>query len=339
MLTCLYKGKIINAIELPEDFQNIKMIRLAGSNGELICDECKSPVFFKQGKVIESHFAHFHDNGRECASMRESEIKRKCKRLLYQYFKSLYPSDQVTLEKKVIENHRSDLVIEASGKVLCIELLWHLMSARDVENLYERYASAHQAFLGIVIGKPSAELENKLSYAERKQLHETINHKILYLDAETEKFFVLRKYQYETLSQMLLTQHDPSELRFDLASGAFSVEDEAATQRVVEESLKKAYETEIAKNPWKKYIPVKPEEQYQALGTSHSRLTNRPISTSVIHYDGFYKLFLSALDGNDQALMDFIEKNPLPARSFLKTIRKEGSLRQRNYAEKLMNRL
>jgi competence CoiA-like predicted nuclease len=77
MLTCLYNGKVVNAVELSNDFLTLKEINLAGRRRELRCPdpECNGPVFFKQGVEIVSHFAHFSNPEGKCSFGRRERIR------------------------------------------------------------------------------------------------------------------------------------------------------------------------------------------------------------------------------------------------------------------------
>ena len=199
MLNCLYNGKRVNALFIAEEceYKYRKEIKIASSKKELACEDCGSPMTFKCGQVITPHFAHWRGYGEKCPYNMESEALRRCKKILYNYFRENYPKAEIELEYKAIPNRRSDLFICFNdGSKLVIDIQKDLMSARQWDDKHSDYKKAAMNNLWIVNGVPKSEKERSMPFFEQIMVNESTDGIAVFLNHETEEVTLIKKLVY-----------------------------------------------------------------------------------------------------------------------------------------------
>ena len=199
MLNCLYNGKRINALSIEnEDYEYRKEIKLAGTNKQLICEDCNTPMVFKICTQRISHFAHWKNMSIDCTyndySTSETEEHRQCKMILYKYFKRLYPDALVETEYKVLPNRRSDIFVMFNDKSkLVLDIQRRDLSVSKWENKHKDYKNAGITDIWLIAGIPFGEKEKNMPFFQQVAINESIDRIALFFDYSTEKITLMKK--------------------------------------------------------------------------------------------------------------------------------------------------
>lgn len=174
METCLYKGKQICAYDVTNinyvlNYEVKKAWKIAGSNGELICEECGQEVQLRVNDPRKKapHFAHkltdykcpYSNN-----DSRESEEHKKGKMLLYNYFKDKYAGTSPIVNYRFPNKRRADLYIEFNnGDKLAIEYQRTELDILDWQERQDEYIKSNINILWLLSCK-----EEKLKMKEKQ---------------------------------------------------------------------------------------------------------------------------------------------------------------------------
>lgn len=201
MQNCLYKGRRINAISvLDNSYEYRKEIRLASTNKELFCEECNSPMILRVCTQKVSHFAHARNYNVYCKyneySASETEEHRLCKKVLYNYFKGLYPDATVETEFRVVPDRRTDVYLQYAGCKLAIDINNPTTNFAQWNHKHEDYKKSGLTDLWIVEGKPFGYKEKLMPFLQQAAINESLDCIALFLDARTETITLMKKLAF-----------------------------------------------------------------------------------------------------------------------------------------------
>ena len=185
----VWKGKMISASEIAEDFEIENSVRVASRNKELRCPdpECKQPLIkYCHGDVKEAYFAHVNHGACDYAAFDKetTPVVKFIQQKLFEHFKSLgYDVDQ---EIKILPHHYTQLVISFDdGDSLALEIGTQKTTKETADNLRMKYQDKGINFQWIIIGNPNDRVqEDHVCFIKRQQLNLPHNGDLFIIDEE-----------------------------------------------------------------------------------------------------------------------------------------------------------
>ena len=188
----IWKGKMISASEIAEDFKVEKSIRVASRNNELLCPdpECQQPVLkYCHGDIKDPFFSHRNHGSCDYAAFDKetTPVVREIQRRLLQHFQKA--GYQTQMEVKILPHHYTHLVITfESGDKIAIEIGTQRTTLWQVEKLTDKYAQAQIPVTWIVIGDPQEHIEETHAcFIKRHQLNESGTGDLFVISADTNE--------------------------------------------------------------------------------------------------------------------------------------------------------
>lgn len=213
MEVCLYRGKQICAYDVTNanyalNYQLKKEWKIAGKNGELICQECGKEVQLRVNDPRKKtpHFSHkviddkcpFSNN-----DLRESEEHKKGKMMLYHYFKDRYPGVTPIINYRFPNRRKADLFIEFNnGDKLAVEYQRTELDILEWQERHEEYTKANINVLWLIGGKEEnikiKEKQVEVTFFQQIMLNE-LDKIAVYLDVSSAKFIFAKNMRCSDL--------------------------------------------------------------------------------------------------------------------------------------------
>lgn len=210
MEICLYNGKQICAYDVTNvnyalNYELKKEWRIAGRNGDLICQECGKEVQLRVNdpRKRTPHFAHkvtddkcsFRNN-----DLRESEEHKKAKMLLYHYFKDKYKDITPNINYRFPTRRKADLYLEFNnGDKLAIEYQRSELDILEWQERHDEYTKANINVLWLIGGKEEnlkkKEKQVEVTFFQQIMLNE-LGKVAVYLDVNSSKLIFVKNLRY-----------------------------------------------------------------------------------------------------------------------------------------------
>lgn len=210
METCLYKGKQICAYNVTNvnyalNYELKKEWKIAGKNGELICEECGQEVQLRANDPRKKtpHFSHkITDDKCPFANndLRESEEHKRGKMLLYHYFKEKYPEVTPTVNQRFRNRRKADLYIEFNdGNKLAVEYQRTELDILEWKERQEEYTKENINVIWLIAGKEEnlkvKEKQVEVTFFQQIMLNE-LDKVAVFLDVNSSKLIFAKNIRY-----------------------------------------------------------------------------------------------------------------------------------------------
>lgn len=199
MENAIYKDKKLVAMDVAENYNYEKLIREAGSKGELLCPDpdCKfRELRYKHGEKRIAYFAHKNNTFCDYSKFdsNNSAIMRIITRKLFTYFRNA--GYNVQMEKKLLSHHYSHIVFEIREEIFALDLTTKQMSVVKMRPLVDEYREKRLKNKWLVIDKvDSVFREDETYFIKRNLLNESLNNNLLIIDFDAER---IAQYRLDT---------------------------------------------------------------------------------------------------------------------------------------------
>ncbi|MFW6029517.1 MAG: competence protein CoiA [Halanaerobiales bacterium] len=217
MINCLYNEKRICSFDLKNKyghylFDKVKIIKKAGENRLLKCEECGEPVILKAGDIKIPHFAHLSSSNCHYSNYsKESEEHKQGKLILYHYFKEKYPNAEVMIDYRLSNGRRANvLVIFKDGRQLAVEYQRKDIKVKDWQLRHQDYQKLKINDLWILSTKQYNPLETiknkKYLFFNDLLIHDTKDNIAAFLNTDNYKMTLIKKMDYRNKDGIISNQ-------------------------------------------------------------------------------------------------------------------------------------
>ncbi len=195
MEKCIYKGEILYAYQVLQNFDFEKEIR---SCHALTCCDCGAPVFFKHGKQRAECFAHYKRKeckyGEYCS--KQSDIFKHTQHELSRPLQKIAEKHGFVLEEDVIiiRDHYTAFVLRSDAMNYAIDIIDTAVSSTTLEKRMRLYEEVGYQYLQITVDKDAESepfSEREMAYFPVKYtLNKSLNHTAIVIDKERKNWFI-----------------------------------------------------------------------------------------------------------------------------------------------------
>ena len=221
MEKAIWKGKILYASDVKDEYEFENVIRLASSNGELQCPDgcCDSPTLkYCHGNKKRPYFAHKHTSDCDYDTYDKSntqivnDIKLSvCNHLTNNGFK-------VDMDVKMFEHQYAHVVINENDNPYVIVIVQNSVTARKISRIVSQYKVHKIPIKFLVIGNATIlQNESDYNFIRRFSLNDSANNDLLVINEEGTEIYQSRldKYGYVYQGYKL---YDYDEIYFEESS-------------------------------------------------------------------------------------------------------------------------
>ncbi|MFW6287486.1 MAG: competence protein CoiA [bacterium] len=217
MINCLYKSKRFCSFELKNPyghyfFDKVKLIKEAGQNRMLKCEECGKPVILKAGDKRVPHFAHLSTTNCNYSNFsKETEEHKQGKLILYQYFKEKYPDSEVQVDYRLSNGRRANIyVVFDNANKLAVEYQRKDIKIKDWRARHQNYQKLGINDLWILSTKKYKPLnaikKDKFIFFKELLLNDSDKNIAVFLDTDTKKLTLVSKMEYRNKYGVITNQ-------------------------------------------------------------------------------------------------------------------------------------
>ena len=174
MENAMWKGQLLTASEVAEDYVLEKLIRKASGHKELLCSdpECQNPILrYCHGEIKDAYFAHldnehcdYADFDRQNTQVIRSVRRKICEQLEKKGF-------MVKAEVKILEHHYTHLFVDmGEDNKIAIEIGTQRTTANGLDKLTEEYHKKGIAVKWIVVDNTEVNVKEKSTYFLKRYL-------------------------------------------------------------------------------------------------------------------------------------------------------------------------
>ena len=202
MEKAIWKGKIIYASDIKDEYEFENVIRLASANGELQCPDgnCDSPTLkYCHGNKKRPYFAHKHTSNCDYDTYDKSNTQNinDIKLLVYNHLTN--KGFKVDMDVKMFEHQYAHIVVNENNNPYVIEIVQDSVTLRKISRIVSQYDNHKIPIKFLIIGNETImQNESDYNFIRRFSLNDSVNNDLLVINEDGTELYQSRldKYRY-----------------------------------------------------------------------------------------------------------------------------------------------